>query len=129
MQEPNAEVERIASMVLDAAFDVHRTLGPAFKESIYEAALAIEMSRRGLIPNRQHPVQVLYRGHPVGEGRIDLFPNQVVVVELKVGVWNAPRTAAQVRSYLAATRAPLGFGLNFSQPTLKEAMTRVVLSG
>jgi hypothetical protein len=38
----------VAQQVVDAAFRVHTSLGPGLLESVYEAALAYELEKRGL---------------------------------------------------------------------------------
>ena len=43
--EPDARVDALARAVLDAAFEVHRHLGPGFLESVYEEALTAELAR------------------------------------------------------------------------------------
>ncbi len=40
MKEPSAEIDNIAREIVDAAFIVHRELGPGLLESIYEVCLA-----------------------------------------------------------------------------------------
>ena len=55
--------EATGKIILDAAFKVHTVLGPGLLESIYEAALAIELSKQGLVVERQKPISVKYDGH------------------------------------------------------------------
>ena len=59
MSVPENEIARI---VVDAAIEVHRTLGgPGLLESVYEEALAFELESRGLTVNRQKTVPLLYK--------------------------------------------------------------------
>ncbi|MBM4285997.1 MAG: GxxExxY protein [Deltaproteobacteria bacterium] len=50
----------IAREIVDAAYKVHTALGPGLLESVYEAALAHELQKRGLPVNRQVPFPVIY---------------------------------------------------------------------
>ena len=72
-REPDETSDRLAGAVLDAALEVHRHLGPAFAESIYENALCHELTDRGVTFDRQVRVAVRYKGQLVGEGRADLL--------------------------------------------------------
>jgi GxxExxY protein len=56
--EPDAGLDELARQVVDAAVEVHRVLGPGYLESIYAAALAVELSLRGIPFNLQHPFEV-----------------------------------------------------------------------
>lgn len=51
------EIERLATIVVDAGFKVHKTLGPGLLESAYEHCLAYELTKRGLSVKRQVPRQ------------------------------------------------------------------------
>ena len=73
----------IATVIVDAALSVHRTLGPGLLESVYEAALAFELRDRGLQVQRQVPIPVRYRNVIFDEGvRADLVVEAKVIVEL-----------------------------------------------
>ena len=55
----------VAAIVVDAALEVHKTLGgPGLLESVYEEALAYELDLRHLDVQRQHVVPVVYKGKP-----------------------------------------------------------------
>ena len=47
----------VAQQIVDAAYRVHTTLGPGLLESVYEAALAYELEKRGLRVSRQQVIQ------------------------------------------------------------------------
>ena len=67
--EPDEEEDALAHAVIGAAIEVHRHLGPGYLESVYEDALAIELTLRRIPFERQMPIAVNFKGHPVGEGR------------------------------------------------------------
>jgi GxxExxY protein len=119
-------LEHLASEVIGAAIEVHRTLGPGLLESVYEAALSVELRRRGISCVRQAPIAVQYKGETVGESRVDLLVGEGLIVELKAVDALAPIHTAQVISYLKATGRPLGLLINFNVQTLKEGIKRVI---
>ena len=126
--EPDAELDRLAQEVIGAAIEVHRVLGPGFLESVCEEALCVELALRGIAFAKQSPVAVVYKGHPIGEGRLDLLVAGKLVVELKTVDALAPIHAAQLISYLKATGRCLGLLINFNVPVLKDGIKRIVLS-
>jgi GxxExxY protein len=128
MNEPTAEVDAFASSVLDAAMEVHRTLGAGFLESVYEKALAIELTIRGIPYICQAPIALSYKGHPVGEAKLDFLVGGLLIVELKAVEAIHPIHHAQVINYLKATKLNLGLLINFNVPLLKDGIKRIVLS-
>ena len=128
MREPGEEVDRLAYAVNGAAIEVHRVLGLGFRESTYEEALCVELALRGIPFARQVAVTLDYKGHPVGEGRLDLLVGGARIVELKAVDKLDDIHTAQVISYLKATGHRLGLLLNFNVPALKDGMKRVVVS-
>ena len=128
IHEPSRDLDELARAVIGAAIEVHRTLGPGFLEAVYEEALCIELALRGIPFGRQVSVAVQYRGHPVGEGRLDLLVRESLVVELKAVEALLPIHTAQVMSYLRATGCHLGLLLNFNMPALRNGIKRIVLS-
>jgi GxxExxY protein len=127
-REPDADVDKLARAVIGAAIEVHRVLGPGFLESIYEQAVLLELQRRKVPLTRQTMVRVDYRGHPIGEARLDLGVGDRLVVELKAVEALAPIHTAEVLSYLKATGCHLGLLINFNVPVLKDGIKRIILS-
>ena len=128
MKEPSEEVDRLAKSVIGAAIEVHRHLGPGYLESVYEEALGIELTLRDISFDCQKSVAVSYKGHSVGEGRLDLLVENLLIVELKTVEAFAEIHKAQVISYLKATNLQLGLLINFNVPVLKQGIKRVVLT-
>jgi GxxExxY protein len=126
--EPGARLDYLARIVVDAALEVHRALGPGFLESVYERALTVELELRRIPFQRQVPIVVRYKGVEVGDGRIDLLVDGCLVVELKAVETMAPVHLAQVLSYLRARKLRLGLLINFNARQLREGLRRVVLS-
>lgn len=126
--QPAGDIEAIAADLLDAAIEVHRCLGPGFLETIYEEALCVELTLRGVAFIRQAPIQVAYKGRIVGDARIDLLIADRLIVELKAIEQIAPIHLAQALSYLKTTKLPLALLINFNAPVLLRGVRRVLLS-
>jgi len=128
MLEPPVQLGETASTVFAAALEVHRVLGPGFLESVYEEAMAVELELRGVTFERQKPIGVSYKGHAIGEGRLDFFVQNSLIVELKAAEKLLPIHQAQLMSYLKATGCRLGLLVNFHERLLKDGVKRVVLT-
>lgn len=126
--EPDKELDQLAHEVIGAAIEVHRILGPGFLESVYEEALCIELTLRGIPFERQYAISLDYKEHLVGESRLDLLVAGKLIVELKSVDELAPIHFSQVISYLKATSHKLGLLINFNVPILKEGIKRIILS-
>jgi len=69
----------IATEVIDAAFKIHKALGPGLLESVYERILEHELRNRDFQVGRQQPLQVRYGTLTFDEGfRADLVINRKV---------------------------------------------------
>ena len=124
--EPDRELDEAARIVVDAALEVHRILGPGLLESLYEQALSVEFGLRGLRFARQVPIAITYKNVPVGEARLDFLVADRLVVELKTCSQLLPVHLAQVLSYLKPSRHSLGLLINFNVPLLRQGMKRVI---
>jgi GxxExxY protein len=124
--ETPPEVNDAARRVIEAAVEVHRHLGPGYVESVYENALAVELGLHGIAFERQVAFRIEYKGHDVGEGRIDLLVEHCLVVELKAVDHFTEVHLAQALSYLKATGHPLALLINFNVPVLLRGVRRIV---
>jgi len=125
---PSAELDRPAHEVIGAAIEVHRVPGSGLLESVYEEALCVELAERGLDYARQPAIDLHYKGHVVGRGRLDLLVGNALVVELKSVETLNPAHAAQVISYLKTAGYKLGLLINFNVPCLRDGLKRIVSS-
>lgn len=113
------ELEDRTGRMVGAAIEVHRTLGPGFLERVYENALAVELSRRGISFLRQLNFPICYQGVEVGEHVLDLLIDDQIVVELKAARRLEDIHFVILRSYLKAVDREHGLLLNFAGTSLE----------
>jgi len=82
-RDMDQRVEEAANKVIGAAIEVHKVLGPGYIESVYEEALAVELKLRNIPFARQVVFGLDYKGHVIGEGRMDFLIDDSLIVELK----------------------------------------------
>src|SRR5437588_8077191 len=100
-ESTSEEVERVAKIIVDAAFKVHTTLGPGLLESVYSICLTYELRKRGLVVEREVMLPILYDGVKLEAGlRIDLLVEGCVIVETKAVERFIPVFEAQLLTYL-----------------------------
>jgi GxxExxY protein len=118
----------ISRVIVQAAIEVHRTLGgPGLLESVYEEALAWELTSRGLTVERQKSVPIVYKGHTLATPlRLDLLVNGQVIVECKATTQYNDIFEVQVLTYLRLTGLKLGLVINFGERWVKDGIHRVV---
>ena len=126
--EPDAKVDRWAHEVIGAAIEVHRILGPGFRESVYEEALAYEFRLRKIPYQRQVRVPIIYKDIAAGFGRLDFLVDGTLVVDTKASEGLPPLYTSQVISYLKALNLHLGLLINFNESMMKNGIRRVVRS-
>jgi len=120
-------VEGIAHDVIQAAFEVHKILGPGLLESVYEEALCKELDLRGIGYERQKGIIINYKGFEIKSQRVDLLVEECLVLEIKAVKEIEDVFIAQVLTYLKILNLHLGLILNFNKPLLKHGIRRVIL--
>jgi GxxExxY protein len=124
----DAETESIAQQAIEAAFIVHRALGPGLLESVYEHCLAAELAAMGVQYERQLGLPVRYRHLALEAGyRLDFLVSGRVILEIKAVEALAPVHVAQLLTYMRLSDVKLGFLLNFNVAMLKDGLRRLVL--
>ena len=117
----------LTERIIGCAIEVHRHLGPGLLESAYEGAMCVELSTAGLRYECQLQMPVVYKGHVVGDYRIDMIVDGSVVLELKSVERFDPVFEAQVLTYLRVTGKKVGLLINFNSRLLKDGIKRFVL--
>jgi len=117
----------IAKHIVDAAFKIHTTLGPGLLESVYEAVMEQELTRRGLHTERQQALPVVRENIHLEAGfRVDLIVESKVIVEIKSVEAIAPVHRKQLLTYLRLANKRLGILINFDVDLFKDGIARVV---
>jgi GxxExxY protein len=119
--------DELTEKIIVAAIEVHNILGPGLLESVYEEALCLEFSLRGLKYQKQVECDIIYKGHIIKGQKLDLLIENEVVVEIK-SLSKTPEVAlAQTLSYLKATNLKRGLIINFGEKRLTDGVKRVSL--
>lgn len=99
-------------------FTVSNTLGQGHKESVYQKALANELSRKGIHYRREVPLPVKYQGENVGVYKPDFIIEDKIIVEIKAVEALPAAHEQQLVHYLKNTGYIIGFLVNFGSPNL-----------
>jgi GxxExxY protein len=120
--------EVVATEIVDAAYTVHKALGPGLLEKIYEVCFCHELTKRDLSYQRQVDIPVEYDGITFDEGlRLDVIVEELIICEIKAVDKMNPVWEAQLLSYLKLTGKRIGFLINFNVPLIKNGMKRIIL--
>jgi GxxExxY protein len=107
--EAKARADELSNIIIGAAIEVHRELGPGLLESAYEACLKYELESRGLQVLQQLELPVIYKGIQIDcAHRIDLLVENTVVIELKAVDKLDKIHDAQTITYLRLSKRWLG---------------------
>jgi len=117
----------LSKVIIGAAIEVHKTLGPGLLESAYETCLERELVIRGLKVKRQVGLPLVYKDISCDIGyRVDLLVENKVIIEIKSVEALNDVHIAQVLTYLRLSRCKLGLLINFNVKRLKEGVKRLV---
>jgi GxxExxY protein len=105
--------------IIGTAMEVHSNLGPGFLESVYEAAMAIELNLRNVPYECQKAITVMYKGEKAKDFFCDFLVGEKVLVELKALKGITGVEEAQILNYLKATGLEVGLLINFGEQSLK----------
>ena len=120
------EIETIATDVVDAAFKVHKALGPGLLESAYQACHAYELRKRGRKVSTEVIVPIAYDGLQLDAGyRMDMYVDDLIIVENKSVESIRPIHVAQLITYLKLRDFRLGFLINWNVKLIKNGIQRV----
>lgn len=119
--------DAVSKVVIGAAIEVHRSLGPGLLESAYQRAMLHELGLRNVSVASELRLAVVYKGIDLGECyRIDLLVAALVIVEIKSVAHLAPIHDVQLLTYLRFANKRLGLLLNFQTDRMKNGIRRVV---
>ncbi len=111
--------KELSFAVVGAAMEVHKLLGGAFLEAVYQRALAHELVLRNIPFGEQKLLPVHYKGQLVGEYRADFVVDGKIIVEIKVASAITSEHESQALNYLAVTGHRLAIIINFGAESLQ----------
>ncbi len=122
------DINKLTGLVIGAAIEVHKALGPGLLESAYEECLCreLELELRGVPFERQKELPIEYKGAKLDCGyRLDIVVAGRLILELKACENLQPIHEAQLLTYLKLTGIKVGLLINFNVPVLKEGIKRL----
>ncbi len=121
------DLERIAKLIVESAYTVHKNLGPGLLEKIYEICFCHELSKRGLTFKRQIDIPIVYDNLTFDEGlRLDVLVEDNIICEIKAVDQVNPVWEAQILSHLKLTGKRLGFLINFNVVNIGNGIKRYI---
>ncbi len=119
-------INDLSGIVIGAAIEVHKVLGPGLLESAYENCLCHELQLRSIIFERQKPLPITYKGVDLDCGyRLDVVVQGMLVLEVKACDRIEPIHRAQLLTYLKLSGLSLGLLLSFNVPVMRDGIVRV----
>jgi GxxExxY protein len=119
-------INPITARIIGCAIEVHKVLGPGLLESIYEKAMDVELDEAQIEHKRQVSIPAHYKGRLLGQYRVDLIVQDLVLVEIKSVERPLPVFDAQLLTYMRVLDKRVGLLINFSR-LVTEGITRLAL--
>lgn len=111
--------KELSFLIIGAAMEVHRILGPGYLEAVYQAALAHELTRRGIPFEQFKRLPVEYKGILAGDYIADFVVDGKIILEIKAVAEFHPKHEAQAINYLTTTKLRLAILINFGAESLQ----------
>lgn len=105
----------LTEQIIGCAYDVYNKLGVGFLEKVYENALFVKLTKKGIPVVQQAPIKVYFEKELVGEYFADLLVDKKVIVELKAISELSKIHEVQLVNYLKATGIKVGLLINFGE--------------
>lgn len=118
MVDEKYKYSKLTEAIIACAMEVHKILGNGFQEVIYQRALEMEMTLRGINFSREHEMPIYYKDKHIGTRRVDFLVENVVSVELKAVINLENVHLAQAINYLEAYNLEVGLLINFGSRSL-----------
>lgn len=121
------EINALSKIIIGAAIEVHRVLGPGLLEHTYQAAMMEELKLRGLKVRKEVEIPCMYKGIRLDTAyRADLIVEDEIILELKATDNDSNLFSKQLLTYLHFADKRLGLLINFNRERLAEGLKRVV---
>jgi GxxExxY protein len=117
----------LATIAVDIAFRIHKTLGPGLLESVYESAFAYELQKMNMPFTRQEGIEVIYDNVNLNLGfRADIIMANKLIIELK-SIERLEKVHHKILlTYLKLSGKKLGLLINFNCELIKDGIHRKI---
>ena len=105
--------QELTQQIIEAAFRVHKILGYGFLEKVYQNALMIELTKKGIRAESERPLKIHYESDIVGDYICDIVVEDKVILELKAVKEINKIHEVQLVNYLKGTGIEVGLLINF----------------
>ncbi len=120
--------EELTRIIIGAAIEVHRILGPGLLESVYDTCLVYELNQQGLEVETQVQANIKYKNAIIIQNyKADIVIDKTVLLELKCVEKLSPLHKAQAITYMKLLNLPVGLLLNFHTSKMIDGISRVYL--
>ncbi|QUB81197.1 GxxExxY protein [Prevotella jejuni] len=107
------DTERLIKLIINTVYEVRNHLVAGYLESVYKKALLLELEDAGLKVEDEVELPVLYKGHVIGDFRVDIIVEECVIIELKAVAHLLPAHEIQLVNYLTIAEIDNGLLINF----------------
>jgi len=120
-------IKDLSYLIVGAAKEVHKHLGPGLLESIYHQCLYDESQSKGLSVLSNQAVPVSYKGKELAVPlRLDLLVDNCIIIELKAVEVIHPVYKAQLLSYMKLAQKPKGLLINLHCENVSKSLIPLV---
>jgi GxxExxY protein len=120
------DIEKVAAIIVDTGFHIHRNLGPGLLEKVYHTIFVRDLDRRGLHVESKKSISFDYEGLWFEDAFTpDLIVERRIIVELKAASEIKPVFYLQLRTYMRLLEMPPGFLINFGEAMYKNGVKRL----
>jgi GxxExxY protein len=112
-------LKELQDQILGAALEVHKNMGLGFQKSAYSQALAVELDLRKIDYERKKSIKLSYKGSVAGEYTLEFVVSGKIIAMVKADEPISDADESKMRSFLKATKLPLGMILDFGKETLE----------
>ena len=121
------ELNEFGTMIIGAAIEVHKEMGPGLLESVYEECMVKELRLMGLKAEQQVQIPIYYKGEKLNKHYIvDILVEDEIVVELKCVEEIRSIHEVQVVTYIKLANKKLGYLMNFNVTQMVKGIKRKV---
>ena len=110
------DINKLLNDIIIITNDIYNNIGPGYNEIIYHRAFEVALRLNGISYNSEVITPIMYKGHNVGHGRVDLIINKVMIIELKaIANLNNNDSIIQIKNYMKQHNISDGLIINFGQ--------------